>query len=160
MELVSCPPGLQGGFTALVLPNLHPAPCLCLLITLLQIYPGGKGEEVPVPQGTWLLEANTISLPLSSPPPLPIFGTGPHILFSRISARQGGLPIPSEGCLITVSPTLHPPGLVPGACIHPALLRLAPGACKQPLLPGDRVAALHLPSPIHPGGSSGSDSQL
>lgn len=69
------------------------------------------------------------------------------ILFSRISARQGSLPILSEGCLINVCPppthTGPPPPTRPGAgaCIHPALLRLAPRACKQQVHAGDGVGA-------------------
>lgn len=62
------------------------------------------GPGVPISQGTWLLEAHTVSFYLSSLPPRPIFGTGPHFHFPAISARQGCLPIPNEGCLITVSP--------------------------------------------------------
>lgn len=65
------------------------------------------GLGVPISQGTWLLEAHTVSLYFSSLPPLPIFGTGPHFYFPAISARQGCLPIPNEGCLITV---LQAPG--------------------------------------------------
>lgn len=119
--------------------------------------------RVAIPEVSWLLDLNTISLILSTTSH-PILGTGPHISFSSsfCQARLFGSPKGRlfNNCLSSPHPHALPSPARPaaGACIHPTLPGLAPRACKQRLHPRDGVGASISPA-IYLRTRRGGDSQ-